>query len=97
MTTVIGLMAAFLTTLAFVPQVIHILKTKKTDGISLAMYSAFTSGVALWLAYGFMVMDLPVILANAVTLVLALIVLGLTLYSRRPKFDLVADLETGEC
>lgn len=97
MTTVIGLMAAFLTTLAFVPQVIHILKTRKTDGISLAMYSVFTTGVALWLAYGFMVMDLPVILANAVTLMLALCVLGLTLYSRRPKLGPETDPAAGKC
>lgn len=84
MITVIGLAAAFLTTLAFVPQVIHILKTRRTDGISLGMYSAFTSGVFLWLLYGLLAKDLPILLANGVTFALAASVLILTIQSRRP-------------
>jgi len=81
-TTLIGLMAAFCTTCAFVPQVIQILRTGNVDGISLQMYTIFTLGVALWLTYGIIMDDLPMLLANMVTLALALMVLGLTLRKR---------------
>ncbi|WP_428033797.1 SemiSWEET transporter [Amphritea sp.] len=81
--TLIGLLAATCTTCSFVPQVIHILRTGNVDGISLMMYSVFTIGVALWLVYGLILGDIPVILANVVTLVLASMVLILTLAKRR--------------
>jgi MtN3 and saliva related transmembrane protein len=80
--SIIGFIAAFCTTSAFIPQVLHILKTGNTDGISLLMYSIFTVGVALWLVYGLILGDLPMFLANLVTLILALTVLGLTIYKR---------------
>lgn len=70
-TTLIGLMAAALTTISFVPQVIHILKTKDTKGISLVMYLIFTAGIVCWLSYGILLNDLPIIVANSITLVLA--------------------------
>lgn len=73
--TFIGLAAATLTTAAFVPQVLHTLKTRDTTGISLAMYSIFTAGIALWLAYGILLHNLPIIVANVITLVLAATVL----------------------
>lgn len=81
--TLIGLLAATCTTFSFVPQVIQILRTGNVDGISLMMYSVFTIGVALWLVYGLILGDIPVILANLVTLVLASMVLMLTLAKRR--------------
>ncbi len=71
MTTALGLLAALLTTAAFLPQVLHTLATRDTRGISLRMYVIFTAGVALWLVYGLLTGDLPLIAANAVTLVLA--------------------------
>ena len=80
--TLIGLTAAFCTTSAFVPQVIQILKTGNVDGISLHMYSIFTFGVAMWLTYGIIVEDLPMVLANLVTLILATMVLVLTTRKR---------------
>ncbi len=80
--TLIGLAAAFCTTAAFVPQVLRILRTGNVDGISLSMYSIFTLGVLLWLGYGIILSDLPMILANFVTLILAASVLGLTLRKR---------------
>jgi MtN3 and saliva related transmembrane protein len=73
--TIIGFMAATGTTISFVPQVIHIIRTRDTKGISLSMYSIFTVGVACWLLYGCLLGSLPIILANAVTLVLALTIL----------------------
>ena len=79
MTTVIGLLAALLTTAAFLPQVLHTLATRDTRGISLRMYAIFVAGVLLWLIYGLLMHDLPLILANAVTLVLAGAILYLKL------------------
>jgi MtN3 and saliva related transmembrane protein len=73
--TIIGFMAAICTTISFIPQVLHILKTRDTKGISLSMYSIFTVGIACWLIYGCLLGSLPIILANAVTLLLALIIL----------------------
>lgn len=75
--TLLGYIAAFCTTCSFVPQVLHILKTGNTDSISLAMYSIFVSGVFLWLVYGVVVQDPPIIVANAITLVLASVILVL--------------------
>jgi len=71
----LGLAAAVLTTGSFVPQALLTLRTRDVSGISLGMYSAFTTGVALWLAYGLMLRDWPIVLANAVTLVLAATIL----------------------
>lgn len=71
----IGLAAATLTTAAFVPQVYRSLRTRDTRAISLLMYCVFTAGIILWLIYGLLRHDLPVTLANSVTLVLAVTVL----------------------
>jgi MtN3 and saliva related transmembrane protein len=75
--TIIGLMAAACTTAAFLPQVVRSARSKHTKDISLAMYSLFTVGICLWLAYG--LNNIPLICANGVTLVLALAVLRLKL------------------
>jgi MtN3 and saliva related transmembrane protein len=77
--TYIGLLAGALTTFATFPQVVKAWKSKSTHDISLAMYLVLTSGVFLWLIYGIAIGDLPVILANAVTLVLVSFILGLKL------------------
>ena len=71
MTEFIGFLAAILTTISFVPQAVHILRTRETGGISLVMYILFTAGIAAWLAYGVLIASVPVILANLVTIVLA--------------------------
>lgn len=73
--TAIGLIAAALTTGAFVPQVIKIWKTRKTNDISLAMFIAFSAGIFMWLVYGLMINSAPVIIANLVTFVLAIVIL----------------------
>jgi MtN3 and saliva related transmembrane protein len=75
----IGSVAAVLTTVSFVPQVWHSLKTRDVSGISLGMYSAFTIGVALWLVYGLLLWSWPLIIANSITLALAATILGLKL------------------
>lgn len=80
--TLIGLAAACCTTAAFIPQVLQILRSGNVDGISLGMYSVFTVGVALWLAYASIIGDLPMLLANLVTLLLSGAVLTLILRHR---------------
>lgn len=72
---IIGLIAGTLTTLSFLPQVLRAFKTRDTRAISLAMYLLFCSGVALWTVYGLLISSLSIIIANAVTLALALAVL----------------------
>jgi MtN3 and saliva related transmembrane protein len=71
----IGYIAATLTTLAFVPQVWLIWKTRQTEGISFGMYAIFTAGVMLWLIYGLKISSWPIVLANAITLSLSLSIL----------------------
>jgi MtN3 and saliva related transmembrane protein len=67
----IGFAAAALTTGSFVPQALLTLRTRDVSGISLGMYSSFTAGVAMWLAYGVALGEWPIVAANAVTLALA--------------------------
>ena len=67
----LGFTAAVLTTVSFVPQAWMTFRTRDVSGISLAMYSAFTLGVALWLAYGIRLGAWPLIVANTITLLLA--------------------------
>jgi len=73
--TVIGLIAAALTTTAFVPQVVKSLKTKSAKDLSLGMFAMFCCGVFLWLVYGILNEDLPLILSNTITLLLAITLL----------------------
>ena len=75
----VGGIAATLTTCSFIPQVWRVWKTRHTKDISLLMYTFFTTGVALWLAYGIMLGAWPVIIANSITLLLAGTVLVLKL------------------
>ncbi len=75
----VGYMAATLTTVSFVPQALHSFKTKDVSGISLGMYSIFTLGIALWLAYGLLIGAWPIVIANVITLVLASLILALKL------------------
>jgi MtN3 and saliva related transmembrane protein len=74
-TDYIGSIAATCTTIAFVPQAIHSYKTRDLSGISLPMYFIFTAGVAMWLFYGLLKLDWPIIIANAITVCLAGMVL----------------------
>ena len=78
----IGYAAAFLTTASFVPQAVHTFKTKDVQGISLAMYSAFVVGISLWLVYGVMLGSWPIVIANTVTLTLAIAILAMKLKYR---------------
>ena len=74
-TEMLGYMAAVLTTVSFVPQALKTIKTKNTQGISLVMYLIFSIGVFFWLIYGIATNNMPVLLANGVTLCFALVIL----------------------
>ncbi|MDP3732040.1 MAG: SemiSWEET transporter [Candidatus Omnitrophota bacterium] len=67
--TIIGMLAAICTTIAFIPQVYKIYKTKHARDLSLPMYVLFSVGVLLWLVYGIIINSLPVILANGITFI----------------------------
>lgn len=67
----LGYIAAFLTTVSFIPQAVHTIRTKDTSGISLLMYVVFVLGIATWLVYGFLIQSNPIIAANVVTLLLS--------------------------
>jgi MtN3 and saliva related transmembrane protein len=69
--TLIGLAAAFCTTVAFLPQVIQTWRTRSTKDLSLPMFLIFTTGIALWLVHGLFVRDVPLIAANGTTLLLS--------------------------
>lgn len=77
----IGYVAATLTTGSFLPQAIMTIKTRDTASLSLGMYSLFTLGVLCWLIYGVFLNNYAIILSNAVTLLLASIILGFKIYN----------------
>ena len=82
----LGYAAATLTTASFVPQAWRTFRTKDVSGISLRMYSVFTLGVAVWLAYGIVLKEVPMMVANSSTLVFALAVLVMKLkYGKKEK------------
>jgi len=76
----VGGLAGLLTTIAFLPQVVRTWTTKSAGDISFAMLTIFAVGVALWFAYGLMIVSWPVIGANGVTLLLVLIILTLKVF-----------------
>lgn len=73
----IGGIAATITTLCWVPQAIKVIRTRETAALSLVMYVMLAIGIALWLAYGILIMSWPLIGANTVTLVPVLIILAM--------------------
>lgn len=75
LSSVFGYAAAFCTTMAYLPQVIRVWKTRRTQDVSLAMFLVMTAGLICWLVYGVMTNDLPVILCNATALVMTSIIL----------------------
>tara|TARA_Y100000589_G_C26860203_1_gene509635 strand:- start:1 stop:267 length:267 start_codon:yes stop_codon:yes gene_type:complete len=70
-----GYFAAVLTTLAFLPQLIKTLKTKKADDVSLLTLIMFLTGVLSWIIYGYQISSTPILLANSITFILNLLIL----------------------
>jgi MtN3 and saliva related transmembrane protein len=81
----IGMVAAVLTTIAYIPQVVKIYRTKSARDVSFRMFSLLATGVSLWLVYGIMMRSVPLIFANFVTLALSLTVLGLKIKYERTR------------
>ena len=79
----IGIVAGVLTTVAFIPQVVKTWRSQSSGDLSLGMFGMMVTGVIFWLTYGLLTRDLPIILANVVTLSLQLTVVGLILNHRR--------------
>jgi len=74
--TLPGLLAAFCTTISFLPLALKTIQTKNTSGISLSMYTLFTFGTLAWLLYGLLSHNLPISVANGITLLFACIILS---------------------
>jgi MtN3 and saliva related transmembrane protein len=81
--SLIGYVAAFLTTFAFLPQALKTIQTRDTSGLSLAMYACLTAGIFFWLLHGIHQRDMALIGANAVTLLLALPIFLIVLANTR--------------
>ena len=78
----IGTIAGVLTTLAFVPQVWKVIRTKDTSSLSLGMYGMQVSGIFLWVVHGFAIHDMALLVANLITFCLAMIILSYKLKLR---------------
>lgn len=72
---IVGLIAAFLTTIAFLPQAVKVYRTQSTDGLSLPMYVIMFVGVCMWLYYGLRIQSLSVVVANTVTAVMQIFII----------------------
>jgi len=77
---IIGYAAAFCTTFAFVPQAIKVIRTRNTRDLSLGMYAIFTMGITLWLIYGIIKVDYPIIVANVVSFVFSATILLMKIF-----------------
>ena len=80
--TALGLVAGTLTTLSFLPQLVKAWKTRSTHDISFGMLALFSAGLVLWIVYGVIVTDVPVIAANSLTLLFVGLILALKLRYR---------------
>ena len=78
--TLFGYTAAVLTTVAFLPQLIKTLKTKKADDVSLVTLIMFLSGVLSWIVYGYRISSIPILIANIITFVLNFFILISKIY-----------------
>ncbi|MBW4545982.1 MAG: SemiSWEET transporter [Symplocastrum torsivum CPER-KK1] len=79
---ILGYIAATLTTIAFLPQVLKTWRSRSAKDVSLVMMITFSIGVFLWLLYGLAIQAMPVILANTTTLILALLIVILKIRYR---------------
>lgn len=83
----IGFLAATLTTVAFVPQAYKVYKTKSCGDLSLGLFSILSLGVFMWLIYGLMIRDMPIIFANTITFALAFYILVMKIIDLRRRTE----------
>jgi len=81
----LGIIAGTLTTVSFLPQLVKIVKNKSAKDVSFLMFLIFTLGILLWLVYGILTLTLAIIIANSVTIILALSILILKIKYDRKK------------
>jgi len=77
---IIGLLAGICVTISVIPQIIKVWKTKKVKQISLLTFSVLTFGIAVWIVYGILKNDFPIILTNSISLFLNLIMVYFLIY-----------------
>jgi MtN3 and saliva related transmembrane protein len=87
MPELLGYIGAFLTTVSFLPQAIKTIKSRDTDGISFLMYLMFVVGIVFWLAYGILTNHLAIIIGNAITTILAGIILMIKIQNLLSRKD----------
>ena len=93
--TALGIMAGSLTTLAYLPQVLKTWRSRSADGMSWSMLIILCVGIALWLIYGVYVHDMPLIMANLLTLIFSSAILGVKIrYEAMPKLRAQLSLVT---
>lgn len=80
---IIGLAAAVLTTAANIPQAVKMIRTHSTKSISTATYALLLTGFILWIIYGIKKDDLPIILANGVSALIATIILTMKIIAKK--------------
>lgn len=84
---IFGFLAAFTTTIAFLPQTLKTIKNRNTQGISFIMYLVFTIGVFMWIVYALYIGDLAILLANLFTFIFSTIILFVKFYNVRKKHE----------
>ena len=95
-TEIIGFCAAIMTTLSFVPQIVLIIRTRRTSGISLLMYSIYVVGIVMWFAYGVLTGSLPLILSQTVTLMITGSILFIAARERFSRMGTLQSRAPGE-
>jgi len=95
-TEIIGFCAAILTTLSFVPQIVLIIRTRRTSGISLLMYSIYVVGILMWFAYGIMTGSMPLIISQCVTLLITGSILIIAARERLSRMGTLKSRAPGE-
>ena len=91
---IVGALAGTLTTISFIPQVVKTWRSGCAEDLSLFMFALFSAGVLLWLIYGVALHSLPIILANGITLALALSILLLKIrHSLRRRDSETVDIQ----
>lgn len=87
-TTLLGFAAALFTTISNIPQALKIIRTKETKGVSAASYSVLLLGLLLWVGYGLLRNDWPVIISNGISALICATVLFLKLTSKKVLDDI---------
>lgn len=89
----IGSLAALTSTISFSPQAWKIIRSRRTDGISSATYSITVAAFALWIVYGVLIGEWPLIVSNGICLLLSGFILVMTLLPQAQKDDVAKKID----